>query len=106
MPRRSAGKDPRLEVITNQLISGFFQKSGCDFWGIYDALLQHNDEYFVLRDFDAYMKAWNGLDQIYTDTARWGAMSLTNIAKSAFFSSDRTIREYAEEIWHTRYDKR
>ncbi len=99
-------KDKRLEVITNQLISGFFQKSGCDFWGIYDALLQHNDEYFVLRDFDAYMKAWKGLDQIYTDTARWGSMSLTNIAKSAFFSSDRTIREYAEEIWHTRYDKR
>ena len=99
-------KDPRLETITNQLISGFFQKSGWDFWGIYDALLQHNDEYFVLRDFDAYMKAWHGLDRIYSDSARWGSMSLTNIAKSSFFSSDRTIREYAEEIWHTRYDKR
>ena len=99
-------KNPRLEMITNQLINGFFQKSGCDFWGIHDALLQHNDEYFVLRDFDAYMKAWHSLDRIYADDARWGAISLTNIAKSAFFSSDRTIREYAEDIWHIRYDKR
>ena len=99
-------KDPRLETITNQLINGFFQKSGCDFWGIYDALLQHNDEYFVLRDFDAYMKAWLSLDESYRDTACWGGMSLTNIAKSAFFSSDRTIREYAGDIWHTRCDKR
>lgn len=94
-------KDPRLETITNQLINGFFKNSGCDFWGIYDALLQHNDEYFVLRDFDAYMKAWHSLDGIYTDTVKWGAISLVNIAKSAFFSSDRTIREYAGEIWHT-----
>jgi len=99
-------KDARLETITNQLVNGFFRKSNYDFWGIYDALLQHNDEYFVLRDFDSYTKAWRGLDEIYGDAARWGAMSLTNIAKSSFFSSDRTIREYAEEIWHTRYDKR
>ena len=99
-------KDNRLELMTNQLINGFFRGSGCDFWGIYDALLQHNDEYFVLRDFDAYMKAWHELDGIYRDEKRWTGMSLVNVARSSFFSSDRTIREYADEIWHAPYFKR
>lgn len=95
-------KDPRLAKMMEQLIDGTFAESGCDFWGIYDALLKHNDEFFVLKDFDSYYSAWENLDRIYSDRKRWGAMSLTNIARSAFFSSDRTIREYAEEIWHTK----
>ena len=53
----------------------------------------------VLGDFDSYVKAWENLDHIYSDKERWNRMSLANIANSAFFSSDRTIREYAEEIW-------
>jgi signal peptidase I len=59
-----------------------------------------DDEYFVLGDFDSYVKAWEKLDKIYSDKEQWQAMSLANIANSAFFSSDRTITEYAEEIWH------
>jgi starch phosphorylase len=98
-------RDPRLKTITEQLINGFFSRFGCDFWGIHDALLQHGDEYFVLRDFDAYMKAWHELDDIYSDRAHWGQMALHNIAKSGYFSSDRTIREYAGEIWNIRIDK-
>ncbi len=100
-----ARRDPRLSRITDQLINGFFRRSGQDFWGIYDALIQHNDEYFVLKDFDSYLKAWRSMDTAYSDPVKWGGMSLQNIAKSAFFSSDRTIREYAEQIWHTRCDK-
>ncbi|MBQ0078426.1 MAG: glycogen/starch/alpha-glucan phosphorylase [Eubacterium sp.] len=94
--------DERLVKMMNQLIDGTFEPSGCNFWGIYDALMTYNDEFFVLEDFDAYNKAWLELDRIYNDKTRWGEMSLTNIARSAFFSSDRTIREYAEDIWHTR----
>ena len=98
-------RDPRLARMTDQLVNGFFSRSGQDFWGIHDALLQHNDEYFVLGDFDAYLKAWLSMEKLYGDPAKWGAMSLHNIAMSAFFSSDRTIREYAEQIWHTRCDR-
>ena len=102
--REQCKSDARLEKMVSQLTDGTFRQSGQDFWGIYDALMQHNDEYFVLRDFDSYMKAWKSMDKAYSDTIGWGNMSIVNIARSAFFSSDRTIREYADDIWHTRYD--
>ena len=101
--KETAEADPRLKRICSQLVDGTFRDESGEavaFWGIYDNLLAHGDEYFVLKDFDAYVKAFENLDRIYRDEGRWGAMSLTNIAKSAFFSSDRTVREYADEIWH------
>ena len=91
--------DPRIKLMTEQLVNGFFSKSDYNFWGIHDALIRSNDEYFVLGDFDSYVKAWEKLDGIYSDTQKWQAMSLANIANSSFFTSDRTIREYAEDIW-------
>ena len=95
-----AGRDDRLALIREQLVNGFFETSGTDFWGIYDALFNKNDEYFVLEDFDSYMKGWEHLSEIYDDRLTFARKSLINIAESAYFSSDRTIREYAEEIWH------
>ncbi len=93
--------DPRLQRITSQLVDGFFDSSGQKFWGIYDALFTQNDQFFVLKDFDSYIKAFDSLNGLYEDARSWNRMSLVNIAKSAFFSSDRTIREYAKEIWQT-----
>ena len=97
--QRCIDNDPRLKRISEQLVNGFFSRCGYDFWGIHDALFRSNDEFFVLGDFDSYVKAWENMDKIYSDKERWNRMSLANIANSAFFSSDRTIREYAEEIW-------
>lgn len=94
-----AGNDPRLSKMLSQLIDGSFNKGGSNFWEIHDSLLRQNDEYFVLGDFDSYFKAWLELDEAYKDKNRWGKMSLANIANSSFFTSDRTIKEYAEEIW-------
>ena len=94
--------DPRLKKMIEQLVDGTFSKSNYNFWGIHDALLRSNDEYFVLGDFDSYVKTFEEMDKIYNDKYRWNAMSLANIANSAFFSSDRTIAEYAEDIWHTK----
>ena len=92
--------DPRLQLITDQLINGHFAGFGGDFWGVYDPLLRNNDEYFVLKDFDAYMQAWQGLSAIYhNEPGRWRQMALANIACAGYFSSDRTIREYAADIW-------
>lgn len=92
--------DPRIQKMTNQLIDGTFKASHYDFWAIYDALTKSNDEYFVLGDFDSYVKTWEEMTDIYEDKHRWARMSLANIANSAFFSSDRTIAEYAKEIWN------
>ena len=94
-----ASRDPRLTKMLSQLIDGTFAGSGCNFWEIYDSLLRQNDEYFVLGDFDSYFNAWLELDKAYSDKNRWGKMSLANIANSAFFTSDRTINEYAKDIW-------
>ena len=64
-------------------------------------MTSENDQYFVLKDFPSYVEAWEELAGIYrNEPERWNRISLNNIASSGFFSSDRTIREYAEEIWH------
>ena len=91
--------DLRLQRITEQLTNGHFAGVGGDFWGIYDPLLRNNDEYFVLKDFDSYVKAWNSLSDLYRDGAAWRKVSLRNCAKAGYFSSDRTINEYVRDIW-------
>lgn len=105
-PNDLVAADPRLKRITDQLVNGFFQKSGCDFWGVREALLTYGDEYFVLKDFDDYVKTWREMNELYKDVNAWNRISLHNIAKAGFFSSDRTIVEYARDIWGVRYDKR
>lgn len=92
--------DSRLQRIVEQLINGHFAGLGGDFWGIYDTLLRNNDEYFVLKDFDAYLAAWQQLSVLYQQPQVWQKISLCNIANAGYFSSDRTIKEYAEQIWH------
>ena len=92
--------DEDLREITDQLVNRFFEEVGPNFWSIYDALLRYGDEYFVLEDFRDYMRAWEETGRAYRDENRWLKMSLTNIAKAGHFSSDRTIMQYADEIWH------
>ena len=104
-PQDVVNADARLKLITDQLVNGFFSKSGPDFWLIRDNLLTHGDEYYVLQDFDDYVKTWEEMNGLYLDTNAWNRISLHNIAKAGFFSSDRTIAEYAGDIWKVRYDK-
>jgi len=92
--------DEDLREITDQMVNRFFEEVGPNFWSIYDALLRYGDEYFVLEDFRDYMRAWEETGRAYRDENRWLKMSLTNIAKAGHFSSDRTIMQYADEIWH------
>ena len=61
--------------------------------------LMENDQYFVLRDFDSYVNIQKKVDQTYRNQEKWLKMSTTNIAQSGYFSSDRTIKEYATDIW-------
>ena len=97
--------DPRLQRLVDQLIDGTFQFAGRNFYGIHDALMKANDEYFVLKDFDPYLQAYGALAETYQDSITWGKMSLSNIAMAGEFTSDRTIAQYCEDIWHTHCDK-
>ncbi len=98
-------EDPRLKRLTDQLIDGFFQRSGCTFWNVRESLLTYGDEYLVLKDFDSYMKTWKELDTLYGDRNAWNRISLHNIAMAGYFSSDRTIAEYADDVWKVHHDK-
>ena len=66
---------------------------------IVDDLLYKNDEYLLLEDFASYKKAHERINNEYQDRLHWAKMCLVNIANSAFFSSDRTIQQYVEDIW-------
>ncbi|MCB2290694.1 glycogen/starch/alpha-glucan phosphorylase [Clostridium sp. CS001] len=91
--------DKRLSTIVNQMIDGFLETDKMEFKSIYDSLLVQNDEYFVLKDFDSYVKAQCEIDMLYRQKSKWQEMSIVNIAKSGMFSSDNTIKQYAKEIW-------
>ncbi len=91
--------DPRVKIVTEQLVNGFFQKGREEFKVIYDSLLHHNDHYFVLKDFAAYVNAQNLLDSQYKDYKAWSKMCIANIAHSGKFSGDRVFTEYAMSIW-------
>lgn len=94
--------DPRIKTVAEQLINGFFPVSSVEFLDIYNHLLLHNDEYFVLKDFDAYVEAHKRVDELYRQKSTWLRMSIANIAHSGVFSSDRTISEYASGIWEVK----
>ena len=92
-------KNPRVKRVLNMLVDGSIpgiEQEGRD---IFDSLVKFNDEYFLLKDFDSYIAAQYSADKIYADRGKWNRMALMNIANSGPFSSDYTIRRYADEIW-------
>lgn len=95
-------RSPELKRAIDQIAGGEF--SGGDpnlFKPIVDSLLYH-DEYMVLADYEAYLEAQNRAANLYRQPEVWTRMSILNTARCGFFSSDRTIRQYAEEIWQVR----
>lgn len=94
--------DSRLKLIIEQLQNGFFGVGPNEFDLILKNLFDTNDEFFVFKDFDAYVKAQKSVDALYKNREKWLKMSLVNIANSGIFSSDNTIRKYADEIWNIR----
>ncbi|MBD7935416.1 glycogen/starch/alpha-glucan phosphorylase [Cytobacillus sp. Sa5YUA1] len=91
--------DHRIRQVMDQLKNGFFPDVFDEFEPIYDSLIMENDQYFVLRDFSSYVHIQEKAGYAYEKQEKWRKMSLNNIAKSGYFSSDRTINEYAQGIW-------
>ncbi|MDQ7093717.1 glycogen/starch/alpha-glucan phosphorylase [Desulfosporosinus sp. PR] len=92
-----------LRLCVDQLVNGFFETAGEEFRVIFDSLLLYNDDYFVLKDFNAYLEAYQKLQDSYAQQDIWHRTSLVNIAKAGIFSSDRSIKEYANQIWKTNF---
>lgn len=91
--------DTRVKKFMDQLISDFFGPESREFRVIYDSLLLYNDEFFVLKDFSSYMETYQRMTSLYLDQEKWCQKTLHNISESGIFSSDRTIKEYANHIW-------
>ena len=92
-------EDADIRKIMNSLVDGSLG-NGESFGMLYDSLLDRNDEFFVLKDFKPYYQAQQEIERRYNKRFQWLHSSAVNIAHSGYFSSDRTIRQYASEIWH------
>ncbi|EST11737.1 glycogen/starch/alpha-glucan phosphorylase [Sporolactobacillus laevolacticus] len=91
--------NPVLHRVLNGLIDGTIPGAEAEGRSVFDSLVQYGDEYFVLRDFEAYADAQKHIDQLYRDTLQWQKMALINIAGAGVFSSDYTVQQYASQIW-------
>ncbi|MFP4362915.1 MAG: glycogen/starch/alpha-glucan phosphorylase [Spirochaetia bacterium] len=98
--------NPQLKEVVEQLIDGTYNPGSAEiFKELYDSLMfgidgNKPDTYLVLKDFNAYVKAQEEVDKAFRDRRGWALKALKNIANAGKFSSDRTIQQYAEEIWN------
>ena len=90
----------RLRAVMDQLKFSDYALLSGDFNSIFDNLLYFNDPDFVMLDFDSYTKAFMELNELYPNQHTWNQKALANTAHCGFFSADRTIKEYAADIWH------
>ena len=88
-----------IKRVVDDLINGFIPNMEKEGRQIYDSLITYNDEYFVLRDIENYIEAQEKINKLYKNKDKWNQITLINIANSGIFSSDRTIEEYAQDIW-------
>ncbi|MBO4855801.1 MAG: glycogen/starch/alpha-glucan phosphorylase [Bacilli bacterium] len=92
--------DYRVKNVLDSLFSGEWTNYRPDkFRMIFDEIMNNRDCYFILKDFDSYVKAQEKVSELYQNKLGWQRMCLMNIANSGKFTSDRTIKQYAEEIW-------
>lgn len=105
-PKDIYNTDQDIRTVLTQLINGTYSKDNPElFREIYNSLLERNggeraDQYFILKDFRSYEEAQKKVEKAYRDQAGWAKSAMLNTANCGKFSSDRTIEEYAKEIWH------
>ena len=97
--------DPDIRKVLTQLINGTYNRDTELFRPLYNSLLNtlstaKADTYFILKDFKSYAEAQKKVEAAYRDEASWAKSAILNVACSGKFTSDRTIQEYVDEIWH------
>lgn len=94
--------DMNVKRALDSLRNGFIPGIEIEANDIFRSLVDHNDEYFLLKDFDSYIKAQDKINSLYMDRFTWNKMAIENISSAGAFSSDNTVRNYASGIWGTR----
>ena len=105
-PQEIFNNDPDIRKVLMQLINGYYCPNDPErFRDLYNSLLNTQisaraDTYFILKDFKSYAEAQRKVEEAYKDEKRWAKMAILNTACSGKFTSDRTIQEYVNDIWH------
>ena len=105
-PMQIFNSDQEIRQVLTQLISGFYSPNDSElFRPLYNSLLntqstRYADTYFILKDFRAYAEAQKRVQEAYKDEAGWAKKAILNVAHAGKFTSDRTIQEYVDDIWH------
>ena len=105
-PMQIFNNDPQIRQVLMQLINGFYSQNDTElFRDLYNSLLntqctQYADTYFTLADFRSYAEAQKKISEMYADEKSWARKAMLNTAHAGKFSSDRTIQEYVDDIWH------
>jgi starch phosphorylase len=105
-PQEIFNNDPDIRKVLMQLINGYYCPNDPEmFRDLYNSLLNTQvssraDTYFILKDFKSYAEAQKKVEEAYKDEKRWAKMAILNTACSGKFTSDRTIQEYVNDIWH------
>ncbi|WP_276726633.1 glycogen phosphorylase [Pantoea septica] len=100
-PRKYYEEDAELHQVLTQIASGVFspQEPG-RYRNLFDSLVNFGDHYQLLADYRSYVDTQDKVDELYRRPEEWQRRAALNIANMGYFSSDRTIQEYADEIWH------
>lgn len=105
-PMQIFNSDEQIRRVLTQLVDGTYSQNDRGLYrDLYNSLLntqctQYADTYFILKDFRSYVEAQKRVTEYYKDHEAWARSAILNVAHSGKFSSDRTIQEYVDEIWH------
>ena len=104
-PRVIYNTDDEIRQVLTELVNGTFSSDTELFRDLYNSLLNQNggeraDQYFILADFRSYAAAQKKVEEAYKDEKGWARMAMLNTACAGKFTSDRTIQEYVDDIWH------
>ena len=91
--------EPMIKCVIDSLVDGTFALNHDEFREIFDEIMYRNDEYFNVKDFNSYLEASEEISKRYQNREQWARSCLINIAYAGYFSSDRTIKEYVNDIW-------
>ncbi|MBD7911830.1 MULTISPECIES: glycogen/starch/alpha-glucan phosphorylase [Clostridium] len=99
-PKDYYEKNPSLKRVVDALVDGTFDDGGSgDFEDLFDSLLEEGDQYYLLADFQSFKETEDKVFEAYKDKEEWAKKCFLNTCNAGIFSSDRTILEYAREIW-------
>jgi starch phosphorylase len=99
-PRHYIGKCPELKGTLDLIASGYFSpEEPGRYQSIVDSLINEGDAFMLMADFKSYLEAQSQVDKLWSDPEAWTRSAILNIARSGFFTSDRAIETYAEQIW-------